>query len=196
MVNPLDRLVHAFSRLPGIGEKSAQRLAFFVQRASREYANDFAEALLSVKEELRLCSRCLVPTPRDPCSVCNDTHREQERICVVEEPADVSAIERTGTYRGLYHILHGVLSPLEGIGPDDLKIDPLMRRLREGTVTEVILATNSTVDGEATATYLSQLIKPLGIQLTRLANGMPCGAEVEYIDTQTLTIALADRRPM
>jgi recombination protein RecR len=196
MASPLDRLTHALAKLPSIGEKTAQRLAFFVQRASTDYAQELAEAVLAVKQEMRTCTRCLAPAPRDPCAICSDYHREQDRICVVGEPADVNAIERTGAFRGIYHIVHGVLSPLDGIGPDDLKIDSLLRRLRTESVSEVILAMNPTVDGEATATYISQLIKPLNVELTRLAGGMPVGAEVEYIDPQTLALALTSRRPM
>lgn len=193
-MNPLDRLIHAFSKLPGIGHKGATRLAFHVVRTPAQYARELAEALLAVKEELRYCAHCLVPSPRDPCALCNDPRRDRDRICVVGEPADVSAIEKSGAYRGLYHVLHGSLSPLDGVGPESLKIRELVQRLQTTPVEEIILATNTTVEGEATATFITQLLRPLGIRITRLASGMPAGSEVEYLDMRTLARAVEARR--
>lgn len=196
MANPLERLIHSFSKLPGVGEKTAGRYALHVLRASEAYARELAEALVAVKRGMRQCGCCQAPAPADPCAICSDTHRDAGRICVVEEVADLRAIENTGVFRGRYHILHGRLSPLEGIGPEQLRVDALLARLRACAPQEVILATNPTVEGEATATYLSQLIRPLGVPLSRLASGIPLGAEVEYIDTRTLAMAITERRPM
>jgi recombination protein RecR len=193
---PLRRLVEQLSRLPGIGEKSATRLAFFVLRAEPEYAGALAEALVGLKREIRLCSTCLGFTEREPCALCSDPLRSAEAVCVVEDPADVLAIERAGDFRGRYHVLHGTLAPLEGIGPEQLKIAELLQRLRDGSVREVILATNPTVEGEATALYLAKLIKPSGVKVTRLAHGLPMGADVEYADSVTLSRALEGRREM
>ena len=193
---PLRRLVEQLSRLPGIGEKSATRLAFFVLRAEPEYASALAEALVGLKREIRLCSTCLGFTEREPCALCSDPRRSAEVVCVVEDPADVLAIERAGDFRGRYHVLHGTLAPLEGIGPEQLKIAELLQRLRDGSVQEVILATNPTVEGEATALYLAKLIKPSGVKVTRIAHGLPMGADVEYADSVTLSRALEGRREM
>lgn len=193
-MNPLDRLIHAFSKLPGIGQKGATRLAFHVVRTPTEYARELADALLAVKQGLRYCTQCLVPAATDPCAICSDQRRDRDRICVVEEPADLTAIEKSGAYRGLYHILHGCLSPLEGVGPDALKIRELVARLQTQPVEEIILATNTTVEGEATATFVTQILRPLGMRITRLASGMPAGSEVEYLDMRTLTHALEARR--
>ncbi|MBI2343803.1 MAG: recombination protein RecR [Deltaproteobacteria bacterium] len=194
MVNPLDRLVHALCKLPGVGEKSATRYAFHLLRSSRDDVRELAEALLAVTREMRYCAECLVPSPTDPCRICRDHQRDRDCICVVEEPADVTAIEKSGAFRGVYHILHGALSPLEGVGPDALKVHELIHRLRSNVVGEVILATNATVEGEATAAYVAQMIRPMGIRITRLASGMPAGAEVEYVDARTLAYALHERR--
>ncbi len=193
---PLKRLVDRLSRLPGIGEKSATRLAFFLLRADAEYARELAEAIAGLKVEIRLCSRCLAFTERDPCALCDDPRRSDELLCVVEDPADVMAIERAGDFRGRYHVLHGTLAPLDGIGPEQLKISELLARLRDGTVHEIILATNPTVEGEATALYLAKLIKPSGVKVTRIAHGLPMGSDVEYADGVTLSRALEGRREM
>lgn len=190
---PLERLIEAFRKLPGIGAKSAQRLAFHVLRGSREDAQALASALLEVKETIRLCSSCFNITDTDPCLVCADADRDRSQVCVVEEPHNLVAIERSG-FRGLYHVLHGSIAPLRGIGPDDLKIAPLLQRLRDGSVKEVILATNPNVEGEATAVYLSRLLKPLGVRATRIAQGLPVGSELEYADEVTVGKAMEGRR--
>lgn len=193
-MTPIDRLIHELAKLPGIGERTAQRLAFFILRQPREYSEALAGALSDVKEKVRLCSECQNLTEHDPCGICSDPRRVPETICVVEEPSDVMAVERTHSFRGRYHILHGALSPLDGIGPEDLKIADLIRRLESGGVSEVIVATNASVEGEATALYISRLIKPTGIRVTRLASGIPVGGDLEYIDASTLTRALEERR--
>lgn len=194
--SPIDHLAHALSKLPGVGQKSAMRLAFHIMRAPKELADDLLRAIAAVKEQMQFCRECHTPAPQERCGICSDARREQERICVVEDPADVGAIERSGAYRGIYHILHGVLSPLDGIGPSDLKIDALLQRLQERSVQEIILAMNPTVEGEATAAYLASVLKIYDIPLTRIASGIPFGAEVEYVDAHTLAIAMHDRRPM
>ena len=193
---PLKRLVAALTRLPGIGEKSATRLAFFLLRADGEYAHALADAIRSLKEEIRLCSRCLGFTQDDPCAICGDARRDPALVCVVEEPADIMALERAGDFRGQYHVLHGTLAPLEGVGPDQLKVAELLERIRGGDVSEIILATNPTVEGEATALYLARLLKPAGVKVTRIAHGLPMGADVEYADGVTLSRALEGRREM
>lgn len=190
------RLIQQLARLPGIGEKTASRLAFHILRAERDYAQALADALLAVKDETRLCSICFALTESDPCPLCNDAQRTAEVICVVEEPADLLAIERVREFRGRYHVLHGTLAPLDGVGPDDLKIQPLLVRLRDTPVREVILATNPTAEGEATALYLAKLLKPLGIKVTRIAHGLPVGADIEYADVMTVGRALEGRREM
>ena len=190
---PLERLIEAFRKLPGIGAKSAQRLAFHVLRGSRLDAQALAAALLEVKDVLRLCSTCFNITDTDPCAICSDDDRDKSQICVIEEPHNLVAIEKSG-FRGLYHVLHGSISPLRGIGPDDLRIGPLLQRLRDGSVKEVILATNPNVEGEATAVYLSRLLKPLGVRATRIALGLPVGSELEYADEVTVGKALEGRR--
>ena len=192
---PLERLIEAFRKLPGIGAKSAQRLAFHVLRGSREEAQALASALLEVKETIRLCSVCFNITDVDPCLVCSDDGRDRSQVCVVEEPHNLVAIEKSG-FRGLYHVLHGSIAPLRGIGPDDLKIAPLLERLRDGSVKEVILATNPNVEGEATAVYLSRLLKPLGVRATRIALGLPVGSELEYADEVTVGKAMEGRREL
>jgi recombination protein RecR len=194
--NPIDRLVHELSKLPGIGEKTATRLAFFVLRQPMGYARDLSRALVDVKEKVKLCSSCLNLTEHDPCDLCRDARRDEGTICVVEDPTDMMAIENTHAYRGRYHILHGALSPLAGVGPDDIKIAELLSRLESPNVNEVIIATNPNVEGEATALYLSKVIKPSGLKLTRLASGIPVGGDLEYVDASTLTRAFEERREL
>lgn len=193
---PLKRLVEQLSRLPGIGEKSATRLAFFVLRADGGYAQALADAIVGLKREIRLCSQCLGFTEQEPCALCADPRRSGEVVCVVEDPANIFAIERAGDFKGRYHVLHGTLAPLEGVGPEQLKVSELLARLRDGSVREVILATNPTVEGEATALYLAKLIKPSGVKVTRIAHGLPMGGDVEYADGVTLSRALEGRREM
>jgi len=193
---PLQRLVAELSRLPGIGEKSATRLAFFLLRSDAEHARALSDAIAALKSNLRLCSRCLAFTEQEPCALCDDPRRTDEMLCVVEDPSDTIAMERAGDFRGRYHVLHGTLAPLDGIGPEQLKVAELLARLREGRVREVILATNPTVEGEATALYLAKLIKPSGVKVTRIAHGLPMGGDVEYADGVTLSRALAGRREM
>ncbi len=192
----MSRLIEQLTKLPGIGEKTASRLAFHVLRSERDYAQALAEALLAVKDETRLCSVCFALTESDPCPLCGDPRRTADVICVVEEPADLLAIERVREFRGRYHVLHGTLAPLDGVGPDDLKIQPLLVRLRDTPVREVILATNPTAEGEATALYLAKLLKPLGLMVTRIAHGLPMGADLEYADVMTVGRALEGRREM
>jgi recombination protein RecR len=190
------RLIEQLTRLPGIGEKTAARMAFHVLRADRDYAQALAEALIAVKDETRLCSQCFALTEEDPCRFCSDLERQGNLVCVVEEPADLLAVERSGMFRGRYHVLHGTIAPLDGIGPDDLKIQPLLVRIREQGMQEVIVATNPTAEGEATAIYLAKLLKPLGIRVTRIANGIPVGGDLEYTDMMTVGRALDGRREM
>jgi recombination protein RecR len=190
------RLIQQLTRLPGIGEKTAARLAFHVLRADREYAEALAQALVAVKNETKLCNTCFALTEIDPCPLCRDPRRSDDVICVVEEPADLLAVDRVREFRGRYHVLHGTLAPLDGIGPDELKIQPLLLRLRDGAVREVIVATNPTAEGEATALYLAKLLKPLGVLVTRIAHGLPVGADLEYADVMTVGRALEGRREM
>ena len=192
----MTRLIQAFSKLPGIGEKTAARLAFHVLRSDRGLADGLAEALRALKDQTRLCTTCHGLTESDPCPICANTERAADVICVVEEPADLIAIERSRGFRGRYHVLQGVLSPLDGVGPEDLQIGGLLERLHGDTVREVIVATNPTVEGEATALYLARLIKPLGVRVTRIAHGIPMGGDVEYADVVTLGRALDGRREM
>ena len=193
---PLQKLVQQLTRLPGIGEKTATRLAFHLLRSDADYARTLSEAIVAVKREIRLCSRCLGFTDEDPCAICSDPRRNGEIVCVVEDPSDILAMERAGDFHGRYHVLHGTLAPLEGIGPEQLKIADLLARLRDGNVKEIILATNPTVEGEATALYLARLIKPAGVKVTRIAHGLPMGGDVEYTDGVTLSRALEGRREM
>jgi len=197
--DPIQRLVMRLARLPGIGEKSATRLAFHLLRAPESHARELAQAILEVREKIRLCSRCCNLTEEDPCVLCADARRDGSLLCVVAQPTDLLAIERSGCFRGRYHVLHGVLSPLDGVGPDDLRIRELLARLEEGgleTVAEVILATSPSVEGESTAMYLARLLKPLGVRLSRIAAGVPIGGELEYVDQVTLGRALEARRPL
>ena len=193
---PIARLVEELTRLPGIGAKTASRLAMHILRSSREDAENLARAILEVKEKIRLCSLCFNLTDQDPCRICQDPRRDGEVICVVRGPEDLMAVEKSGSFRGLYHVLHGVLSPLEGVGPKDLRIGELLSRLQGGKVKEVILATNPSVEGEATAQYLSQIIKPLGVRVTRIARGVPMGGDLQYIDQVTLSKSLENRSLM
>ncbi len=189
----LARLVSQFERLPGIGPKTAQRLAYFVISQPKEYADNFAAALTEAKEKIHFCAECQGLTDLEKCDICSDTSRDRSVICVVEKPKDVLAFEKTREYRGLYHVLHGCLSPLDNIGPENIKLKELMARLADGSVTEVIMATNPTVEGEATASYISRLLKPMGIKISRLAYGIPVGGELEYADEITLSRALDGR---
>ena len=191
---PLERLIERLRRLPGLGPKSAQRVAFHLLRGSLEDARALAQAIVEVKERIRLCTTCFNITDVDPCVVCADLGRDRTAICVVEEPHNLVSIEKSAGFKGLYHILHGSLAPLRGIGPDDLKIAALLERLRDGSVKEVILATNPNVEGEATAVYLARLLKPLGLKVTRIALGLPVGGELEYADEVTVGKALEGRR--
>jgi recombination protein RecR len=198
---PVTRLIEAFSQLPGIGPKTASRLTFYLLRRPAEQAEALAGAIRDLKQKIVFCSDCFNITEMNPCAVCQDEGRDRSIICVVEEPLDVLAIDRTGEYRGLYHVLHGAISPVEGIGPDELRINELMERLKEAglkgdPVREVLLATNPNLEGEATAMYLARLIQPLGIRVTRLARGLPVGGDLEYADAVTLSRALEGRREM
>ena len=201
MVESLEKLIDEFSKLPGIGKKTAQRMAFHILKGKKETAEALAQALLDVKEKVNYCSVCFNITEEDPCKTCKDEKRERSVICVVEEANDVLALERTNQYKGLFHVLGGVLSPLDGIGPDDLKIKELLLRLkgpkdpasREKQVKEVILATNPNTEGEATAIYIAKLIKSLSIKVTRIARGLPAGGDLEYADQVTLANALEGR---
>lgn len=194
MPDPLKQLVQQLSKLPGIGEKTATRLAFHILRAPETYAEELSRALLDVKRKLRPCSVCAHLTDQDPCAICRDQRRDSTLLCVVALPQDLMAIERTGSFRGRYHVLHGVLSPLDGVGPDDLKIQSLLARLGGGGIEEVIVATSPNVEGDATALYLSRLIKPLGLRVSRIASGVPIGGDLEYADGVTLNRALEGRR--
>jgi recombination protein RecR len=191
-----NRLVGELAKLPGIGRKTAARLALFILRQNSEDSMALAEAIKELKEKTRFCSCCFHFTEEDPCPLCTDVGRDDRLICVVEEPQDVIAIERSRSFRGRYHVLHGSLSPLDGIGPDDLKIDGLLRRLQHNTVKEVLVATNFDVEGEATALYLAQLIRPLGIKVTRLAHGIPTGSDLEFVDEATVNHAVEGRREL
>jgi recombination protein RecR len=193
---PLERVIRELVKLPGVGEKTATRLAFFLTRTDRADVDALANALLSLREDLRVCSVCCALAGSDPCSFCADGQRSDEVICVVEEAADLAAVERSGGFRGKYHVLQGTLSPLDGVGPDDLRIAELIRRLSGGQVREVIVATNPTAEGEATAMYLAKLIKPLDVRVSRIAHGLPMGGDVEYADLATLGKALEGRREM
>jgi recombination protein RecR len=193
---PLARLIQECKKLPGIGQKSAQRIAFHLLRASRDDAQSLAQAILDVKDKLGMCIECNNISDGELCLYCRDPHRERNQICVVEEPHNIVPIEVTHTFRGLYHVLHGALSPLRGIGPEQLRIKNLVDRLRETAIQEIILATNPTVEGEATAVYLSRLLKPLGPRVTRIAMGIPVGSDLEFADEVTMSRSLENRREM
>jgi recombination protein RecR len=203
--DPIRRLVQELSRLPGIGEKTATRLAFHLVRGNRQQVLDLAQALVDVTDKIRLCSICMNMTEQDPCTLCSDPRREPDTICVVASPSDLIAIDRGGHFRGRYHVLHGLLSPLEGVGPDDIRVAELVRRLGGGVaaggegmppVREVIIATSPSVDGEATAMYVARVLKPLGVKVSRIATGLPVGGELEYSDQATIARALAGRATM
>jgi recombination protein RecR len=194
--DPLNLLVARLARLPGIGEKTAQRLAFYILRAPPEFARELAGAIAEVVDKVRLCTRCFALTESDLCSFCTDPRRDERTLCVVEGVPDLIAVERTREFKGRYHVLHGVLSPLEGIGPDQLKIKDLIARLHDGNVEEVIVATNPDVEGEATALYLTRLLKPMGIKVSRIAQGLPMGGDLEFADQATLARALSARREL
>jgi recombination protein RecR len=193
---PVVRLIEAFAQLPGIGPKTASRLTFYLLRRPAEQAETLADALRDLKQKIVFCSVCYNITEQSPCTVCRDEARDRSIICVVEEPLDVVAIDRTGEYRGLYHVLHGAISPVEGIGPDELRINELLARLKAEPAQEVLLATNPNLEGEATAMYLARLLQPLGVKVTRLARGLPVGGDLEYADAVTLGRALEGRREM
>jgi recombination protein RecR len=195
-IDAVSRLIQELNKLPGIGPKSAQRLAFHLLRAPEEQTRLLASALLSLKQETKLCSVCLNVTDADPCHICSNEQRDRTKVCIVEQPQDILALEHTGVYTGLYHVLHGAISPTEGIGAGDVRIKELMARLEGGLVSEVILATNTNLEGEQTALYLNKLITPLGIRVTRLARGLPFGTELEYADDVTLTRALEGRQEL
>jgi len=193
---PLTELIEQLKRLPGIGAKGAQRLAFHILKTPREDAERLCDAIVGVKERVTYCSVCNNITDTDPCVFCTGPSRDQHVICVVEEPQNVSVVEKTGRFKGAYHVLMGVLSPLHGIGPDDLKIKGLLNRVADGRAEEVILATSPTVEGEATALYLARLLKPLGVRVTRIAMGIPVGSDLEYADEVTMTRAMENRRDL
>ncbi len=191
---PVIRLIEEFHKLPGVGPKSAQRLTYYLLRMPVAEARALAEAILEVKERIVFCATCQNVTDTNPCRFCDSDRRDRSMVCVVEEPMDTLAVERSGSYQGLYHVLHGAISPMDGIGPEDLKIEELLGRLRGDEVSEVILATNPNLEGEATAMYLTRLLRPLGVKVTRLARGLPMGGDLEYADDVTLTRAMEGRQ--
>ncbi len=192
----ISNLISEFSKLPGIGRKTAERLAYYIIKEDESKARRLADAIVQVKEKVGFCRVCFNYAEDDLCDICKDPTRDRKTICVVEEPRDIWAIEEAGTYRGLYHVLQGVISPLDGVSPEDLKIRELISRVESGDISEIILATSPTVEGDATALYISKLIKPLGIRVTRIASGLPAGGELEYADSLTLAKALQGRRPI
>ncbi|MFC2072163.1 recombination mediator RecR [Chloroflexota bacterium] len=191
---PINKLIQEFNRLPGIGPKSAQRLAYHLLRAPEEQSRLLADAILSVKQEITLCSTCFNVTDSNPCPLCRSEQRDRSKICIVEQPQDILALEHTRVYKGLYHVLHGAISPTEGVGTDDIRIKELLERLKDSPVDEIILATNTNLEGEQTAMYLNRLISSSGIKITRLARGLPFGTELEYADDVTLTRAIEGRQ--
>ena len=192
----IEKLIQSFEKLPSIGNKTAARLAFYILNASEEETNEFVSSIINAKKNLKYCTKCYNISDTDPCTICGNPKRDQSSICVVEDVRDIIAMERTHEFKGVYHVLHGSISPMNGIGPEDIKIKELLARLMDGQVKEVILATNPRVEGEATAMYLSKLIKPLGITVTRIAHGIPVGGDLEYTDEITLTKALEGRREL
>ena len=192
----IEKLIQSFEKLPSIGNKTAARLAFYILNASEEETNEFVSSIVNAKKNLKYCSKCFNISDTDPCPICANPKRDQSQICVVEDVRDIVAMERTHEFKGVYHVLHGSISPMNGVGPDDIKIKELLARLMDGQVKEVILATNPRVEGEATAMNLSKLIKPLGIKATRIAHGIPVGGDLEYTDEITLTKALEGRREL
>jgi len=193
---PIANLIAQFGRLPGIGPKTAQRLAFHLLESPASEAQALADAIVTARQQIRFCSVCQNLTDQDPCAVCRDPRRDQGLVCVVESPRDVAAMEKIHDYRGTYHVLHGVISPLDGVGPDDLRIASLVQRVRQGGIREVILATNPDVEGEATALYMQRLLQPLGVRVTRIARGIPAGGDLDYVDEVTLARALEGRHEM
>jgi recombination protein RecR len=193
---PLERVIQQFKRLPGIGQKSAQRIAFHLLRASREDAQHLAQAVLDVKDKLVICAQCNNISDSELCNFCRDTNRDRSLICVVEEPHNILSVETTRQFNGLYHVLHGTIEPLKGIGPDQLRIKGLVDRVSDGQVKELIIATNPTVEGEATAVYLARLLKPLGVHVSRIGMGIPVGSDLEFADEVTMTKSLENRRDM
>ncbi len=196
VAEPIQRLIDALVRLPGIGPKTASRLAFYLLRSPADQVQELSAAIGELKASIVYCRRCQNLTLADPCTICTGSNRDSHLICVVEEPLDVVAIERTGAYKGLYHVLHGVINPVEGIGPDDLRIDALLNRVKVEAPTEILVATNPTLEGEATAMYLARLLRSTGIRITRLARGLPMGGDLEYADEVTLSRALEGRRDL
>jgi len=192
----IEKLIESFEKLPSIGHKTAVRLAFYILNSSEKDTNEFIESIISAKKNLKYCTKCFNISDTDPCIICGNPKRDSSIICVVEDVKDIIAMEKTHEFKGVYHVLHGSISPMNGIGPDDIKIKELLARLMDGTVKEVILATNPRVEGEATAMYLSKLIKPLGVTVTRIAHGIPVGGDLEYTDEITLTKALEGRREL
>lgn len=192
----IEKLIEAFEKLPSIGNKTAARLAFYILNSSKEETDEFVSAIINAKKNLKYCSKCYNISDTDPCTICENPKRDQTVICVVEDVRDIIAMERTHEFKGVYHVLHGSISPMNGIGPEDIKIKELLARLMDRQVKEIILATNPRVEGEATAMYLSKLIKPLGIKVTRIAHGIPVGGDLEYTDEITLTKALEGRREL
>jgi recombination protein RecR len=189
----IEKLIESFEKLPSIGNKTAIRLAFYMLNTSEEQANEFVKSIQDARKNLKFCSKCYNISDTDPCEICSNPKRDQSQICVVEDVKDVIAIEKIHEFKGLYHVLHGTISPMDGIGPDDIRIRELLARLMDGTVKEVILATNPKVEGEATAMYISKLVKPMGVKVTRLAHGIPVGGDLEYTDEFTLGKALEGR---
>lgn len=196
MIEPIARMVNQLSKLPGIGQKTAQRLAYYIVGLPEEQVRELAVAIFNGKKQVHFCSVCGNYTNEDPCPICSSDDRKNGQLCVVRDPRDVAAMERMRDYNGQYHVLHGVISPMQGIGPDDIRIRELLSRLTDGTITEVILATNPDVEGEATAAYIARLIKPMGIRVTRIAHGIPVGADLEYTDEVTLSKAFSGRSEM
>jgi len=193
---PIQRLVEAFKKLPGIGQKSALRLAYYVLKSPSEEAEALAKAVLEVKSKIGLCETCFSLTDVQPCRICADTDRRSDLICVVEQPPDINAVEKAGSFDGTYHVLHGALSPIDDIGPEELKIEELVARIKGGKVSEIIIATNPNREGEATAAYLAERLKPLGVRVTRIAHGVPVGSDIEYADEVTIGFALSGRKEM
>lgn len=193
---PMARLIDELKKLPGVGGKSAQRLAFHILRSSEDDAEALAAAIRNLKEKLHLCSICNNITDIDPCSYCSNATRNQHLICVVEEPTNIASVEKTRSYNGVYHVLHGALSPLHGVGPEQLRIPSLLKRIENGNVDEIIIATNPTIEGEATAVHLTQVIKPSGVKVTRIATGIPAGSDIEYADEVTMQKAMEGRREL
>ncbi len=191
---PVSRLIDELSKLPGIGEKNATRLAFHILRSKNEYTIRLAQAIVDTKKNVRTCSTCFNISSEDPCDICTDQSREKELICVVEDPMDLIAVEKSRVFSGLFHVLNGVIAPLEGIGPEDLTIGPLINRLNDNSVKEIIIATNPSVEGEATSLYIARLVKPLGVKVSRIAHGIPMGGDLEYTDELTIGKALKDRK--